>query len=182
MQQDLFEQYMFAVRNYYQTLQALYNQLKTFIRVTGYTQYGTHFVPTETTIFQQIRCLPQDVYYSPPVAWVEPKKGTLVYKGSTWDYTFHGGGLSFFEQTSKRDISGEFARTGELAITEHTTSIYIAEIPTITSNGIGLSTKSELYFEEMKAQKILLPVPPFFEGDDNTYIMNINTNERMQNC
>lgn len=171
MQQALFRLYINIVQEYYERLQLLYSQVEMLVRMTEFTHHGTHFTPTEVTIFQQIRHLPREAYDHPPVAWVEPNRGILIYEGDTWDYAFHGGGLSFFEQASERDISGEFARTGELAITEYTTSLYFAGIPTKTPDWRELSIHNELYFEEMKTQKIVYPVPPFFEGDDNTYIV-----------
>jgi hypothetical protein len=169
MNDELVTEYIAILHQYSDQLRRLYAHLEPSIRLQQLVHDELDFMPTAPTITQQIQQWPDALFLYPPVAWVHPRKGTLIMDDQSWSFAFHGAGLSFFQAATECDISGEYSSNGTLAITQHTAWCYLSTNPTNTTNFAALGSLHELFFKEAEAQQMLIPVPPLLAGDDQTY-------------
>jgi hypothetical protein len=169
MDDKLLTEYIAILHQYNDLLRRLYVHLEPSIRLQRLIHGSLDFMPTASTITQQIQQWPNDLFLYPPVAWVHPRKGTLVVDDQSWSFAFHGAGLSFFQAMAECDVSGEFASNGTLAITQHTVWCYLSSNPTNSANFATIGSLHELYFKEAEARQVLIPVAPLLAGDDQTY-------------
>jgi hypothetical protein len=149
----------------------LYTALEPYLTITPFTHAQTVFIPTEKTVAEQLKRWPNDQPISPPVAWVTPRKGQLDVDGTVWSYAFHGAGLSFAHRTSTLDVSVEFARTGEAAMTQWTFRCYLESMDPEPSHAAAMLPLLDMLFDYAVEQQTIRPVPPLIDGDDQTYIV-----------
>jgi hypothetical protein len=169
MHEELLTEYIAIVHRYSHQLRTLYRHLEPSIHLKRLVHGDVDFTPTERTITQQIQQWPKDMFLYPPVAWAHPPKGTFFFADQPWSFAFHGAGLSFFQEATQLDVSGEFSKNGTLAITEHTVWCYLSTDPTGSPGFAAMASLHELYFKEVEARHLIVPVPPLLEGDDQTY-------------
>jgi hypothetical protein len=117
MNDELVTEYIAILHQYSDLLRRLYVHLEPLIRLQRLVHGELDFMPAAPTIRQQIQQWPDALFLYPPVAWVHPRKGTLIVDDRSWSFVFHGAGLSFFQAATECDISGEYSSTGTLAIT-----------------------------------------------------------------
>ena len=169
MHDELVTEYIAFLHQYSDLLRRLYVDLEPSIRLRRLVHGALDFMPTAPTITQQIQQWPDALFIYPPVAWVHPRKGTLILDDQSWSFAVHGAGLSFFQAVTECDVSGEFSSNGTLAITQHTVWCYLSTNPTHTANFAALGSLHEFLFKEAEARQVLIPVPPLLAGDDQTY-------------
>ena len=149
----------------------LYATLEPQLTLKSFIHAQTVFTPTECTITQQLQHWPEGQFVYPPVAWVEPRKGRIEVHSAQWTYAFHGAGLTFAHTTSPLDVSVEFARTGEAAITEWTFRCYLESIDVDLSVAIEMIPFLDELFEYAVEQQVIQPVPPLLGSAEQTYIL-----------
>jgi hypothetical protein len=178
MDDELLTEYIAILHQYGDLLRRLYVHLEPSIRLQRLVHGALDFMPTAPTIKQQIQQWPDALFRYPPVAWVHPRKGTLMVDGQPWSFAFHGAGLSFFQAATQCDVSGEFSSNGILAITEHTAWCYLSTNPTNTANFAALGSLHKLFFKEAEARQVLIPISPLLAGDDQTYqVVDLKTTD-----
>jgi uncharacterized protein DUF6896 len=157
---------------HYDVLRAqLYAALEPHLALTALVHDQTRFTPTERTITRQLKHWPEGQFIYPPVAWVAPRKGRIEVQGAMWSYYFHGAGLTFAHASSLLDVSVEFARTGDAAITEWTFRCYLESLDSAPANAAEMLPFLDLLFPYTVAQQIIRPVPPILDGDEQTYVL-----------
>lgn len=172
MQEERLKAYVDMIRSYYHLLKSLYVQLEHQIQLKRFTHNNIDITPQGKTISQQIQHWHQNVFLFPPTAWVEPRKGSMIINDQQWTYTFHGTGLSFFHEEAKLDVSAEFSRLGQVAITQHTAWCYISTYPNALPLWPQLASLNEIYFKEIAAREYITAVAPLYADDEQTYIVN----------
>jgi len=156
----------------YDSLRAqLYTTLEPRLALTALIHAQNTFTPTERTITQQLEHWPEGQFIYPPVAWVAPRKGQIEVQRVLWNYFFHGAGLTFAHPSSSLDVSIEFARTGDAAMTEWTFRCYLESLDSAPSSAIEMLPFLDLLFTYAVAQQIIRPVPPILDGDEQTYVL-----------
>jgi hypothetical protein len=156
----------------YDVLRAqLYTALVPHLTLIALVHDQTRFLPTERTITHQLKHWPEGQFIYPPVAWVAPRKGHIEIAGVMWNYFFHGAGLTFAHPSSALDVSVEFARTGDAAITEWTFRCYVESLDSAPANAAEMLPFLDLLFLYAVSQQMIRPVPPLLDGDEQTYVL-----------
>jgi hypothetical protein len=148
--------------------------LEPLVQLQPSEEIRDRFIPSKSSIIEEIRHYPKNEFLFPPAAWVHPRQGEIEYKNQTWEYFFHGGGLSFFDnQSPKSDISIEFSRDGHIALTAYTFECYLDTVSLRKNKPIYRTILHQ--HEKLLGQLIqlghLIPVTPILIQDDQTYIL-----------
>jgi hypothetical protein len=171
MHHDVAATYLALVQQYYAHLQGLYSVLEPQIQLRPVESFGDTFVPTEATITQQLTRWPSGLFRYPPATWVVPRKGEVRYQQAAWLYAFHGTGLSFIRTDVETDVSGEFAGNGTLALTAHTVLCYLSSTVVGVPYAAELLSLHEHWFKTLVDAEVLQPIPPFYDGDELTFML-----------
>ena len=100
----------------------------------------------------------------PPVVWVYPPKGELVYGNAGWEYAFHGQGVVFTRYHDQLEASIEYTALGTLGIVEeHVEAYLMKEQPELCPYNHNL-------FDICVQRGILVTTPPRYGSDSATYL------------
>ena len=168
----LFEAFLVELKKYDNLIRQLYEIVETQIHFAPAEGFDLNFTFAQKTILAQIKHWPEGEFKYPPAAWVHPRKGFVVLAGVSWEYAFHGAGLSFFHRQTRQDISIEFTESGDLGITKSTTKIVFDDLKALGKNTIDFTEQYDVLFEDAVQLAYLYPVPPLFGqgNDEQTYL------------
>ena len=158
----LFELYLDKLR-YYQKLQvSLASIVDPIITLKPTNQSSYHFVPTESSISEQLKHWPKNTpIFLPLPLWVEPQKGIIEFNDEKWEFFFHGSqGLTFTNIHTDQDISIEYTTNGDLGITKWTTQLFLESSKSEDPNFRKLVSQHSRLFEELVKQGYLMKIPP----------------------
>lgn len=164
---ERFSQYRQYLKNFYTTAQGLHTALDAVIQLIAVDYFGQSFTPTCTTVLAQLQNWPEELQTAiPPVAWVYPRKGELVYRDAGWEYAFHGQGVVFMRFDDQLEVSVEYTALGNLGIVEeHIEAYLMQEQPELCPYHHNLFT--------IGVQRgILVATPPRYGSDSATYLAN----------
>ena len=164
--------YKKELKNYYQLLNGLFTILSDQIVVEQADSTNLNFPLLYTNIAEQIRNWPKDEFLLPPVAWIKPRTGTIDFNQENWKFAFHGGGISFISSKTDQDISGEFAQSGDLGITEYTTLLYFETCPPKQLPKKELIEHHSEWFKQLVQDSQLMEIPSLLPYDDQVYYMS----------
>ena len=165
--QDYFE----FLKKFVQFQNDLFSLLERVVVIPKSTQeLGIVFMPNSKTILEQIKKWPLGTMLLPPVAWVEPRQGSVIYNGQKWDFGFHGVGLSFFENKARTDITIDFSATGELGVTKENFLTYLQSLK-LQENFHDMGEKHSVFFAKLREKGVLKEIPPLFPHSDQTYLL-----------
>lgn len=156
--------YQKIVGEYWELLQNLYVVLQRQITFTTENLGSSADMQLRGTIAKTVLASIEESdhdFVYPPAAWVEPREGLVQFEESSWEYFFHGGGVSFFHDGV--DVSGEFTYSGRLGITVYTLHCYFDT----TNRNVDV----QQLVNELEENQILIPEPPILLLDDQTYVL-----------
>lgn len=165
--------YLKLLHQYNVVKNKLYAALEPIVKMQSVTHFGYTFVPSRKSILEEIQHWPENAPPLPPSGWVEPRKGAVKLGKNTWEFAFHGAGLSFFHSRTHHEVSLEYTKTGELGITQWTTQMYIETLPTEEKSSIQvLLTQHVESFEQLTLLGYLNKRPPLLGdgSDDQTFV------------
>ncbi len=170
----LLETCLTELQEYHKLYKDLCHTLEAVIQLKPVEKFSCKFKPSKSSIGEEIKHYPKEEFLLPPAAWVNPRKGQIEYKNQTWEFAFHGGGLSFFDnQVPPKDISVEFSRDGDVALTAWTFRCYLESV-SIQKNEPTYKDIVEQCVElldELVELDYLVPVTPVLIMDDPTFVL-----------
>lgn len=160
-------QYIQCLKKFYTSAQGLHTALDGVVQLIPVDYFGQSFTPTFTTVLAQLQNWPKELITAiPPVAWVYPRKGELVYSDAGWEYAFHGQGVVFMRFDDQLEVSVEYTALGKLGmVEEHIEAYLMKEQPELCPYNHNL-------FNMCVERGILVTTPPRYGSDSATYLAN----------
>jgi hypothetical protein len=164
---DRFQQYIHEIEQFVSIAETLHGCLDTDVVLIPYIVHRDNFTPTHTTVLGQLRQWPAEQSFPlPPTLWVQPRKGELSCMGSTWEYAFHGQGVSFMRTSDQLDVSIEYTAQGELGIDAYNVASYLSVAAP------DLVPMHNQLFAQCIKEHILISQPARFGSDSDTFVFS----------
>lgn len=164
---EQFTHYIQELHRYLHIAEALHVCLDRYVTLVKYTADRDNFIPTHKRVRDQLAHWPPDQSFPlPPSLWVQPRKGEASCLGETWEFAFHGQGVSFIRNSDSLDVSVEYTAHGELGIEEYNVTSYLSIAAP------DLLPMHHHFFAQCVETQILVPQPARFGSDSDTYVFN----------
>lgn len=162
-----YKEVLIAMSKLQEELMAVVNNTVQLISVEA---AGQIFTPTQLNLLDQLYNWPNELFPIPPAAWVNPRTGVILMREQSWEYVFHGNGVTFTNTADDKEIGVQFGSKGEISLTSWIVSVYLDSIYPKQEDRLKFTGNNDL-FQELVDNGELIEIPPRLPGSDQTFIL-----------